>query len=261
MDLLALVASTPLDPSAPTPLYRQLKERLLQVIAARAVDPAQPLPSEAELCRELGLSRGTVRRCFDELAREGRVVRRRGLGTFACWPEDTEDISTALNFSGQVRSMGEEPSSVLLELSLVPAKEREARLLQVAEGTPLWRIVRVRRANNIPQQYVTAWVPQDLVPQLERSQVEGTGSLYAAIASGSGKLPARALEAYEACTLVTGEAKALGLKTGAAALKCVRQTLDQGGLPFETSVIVTPAAQARFVLDVTAEGAAYRRTP
>ena len=259
MDVLDLVCAAPLDPSVPIPLYRQLKDRILQVIAARAVDPEHPLPSEQELCRALGLSRGTVRRCFDELAREGRVVRRRGLGTFARWPDEGEDISTALNFSGQVRSAGGEPSSRLLELAAVSAREREARQLLVAEGTPLWQVVRVRMADGVPQQYVTAWVPQDLVPELSREQVEGTGSLYASIAASTGKLPARALEAYEACTLAAGEARALGLRSGAPALRCVRQTLDGEGLPFETSIILMPAALSRFVLDVSAEGVVYRR--
>ncbi|HEY6515085.1 MAG TPA: GntR family transcriptional regulator, partial [Steroidobacteraceae bacterium] len=41
------------------------------------------LPSEPELCARHGISRTTVRRALDRLEREGRIVRRRGSGTYA----------------------------------------------------------------------------------------------------------------------------------------------------------------------------------
>jgi DNA-binding GntR family transcriptional regulator len=40
------------------------------------------LPSEKELCEELGVSRNTVRRAYELLGDEGLVVRRQGVGAF-----------------------------------------------------------------------------------------------------------------------------------------------------------------------------------
>ena len=71
MDVLALVCAPPLDPAAQAPLYRQLKDRILQVIAARAVGPDQPLPSEQELCRAFGPSVRRVEFAFTPAGRDG----------------------------------------------------------------------------------------------------------------------------------------------------------------------------------------------
>lgn len=43
---------------------------------------ASPLPSEAELVAELGVSRNTVRRAYRQLVDEGLVVVRHGVGAF-----------------------------------------------------------------------------------------------------------------------------------------------------------------------------------
>lgn len=65
-----------------TPLYVQLKHRIALLIASQAFDTKTPLPRELEICARLELSRATVRRCFQDLVIEGRVVRKRGQGTF-----------------------------------------------------------------------------------------------------------------------------------------------------------------------------------
>lgn len=63
--------------------YLQLYTFLAQELADGRFSPAQALPSEPELVRQHGLSRTTVRRALDRLEREGRIVRRRGSGTYA----------------------------------------------------------------------------------------------------------------------------------------------------------------------------------
>jgi len=71
-----------IDPDLPIPLYRQLGD----VLRARLKDGEFPVgalfPSEPQLCELYGVSRITVIRALNELARAGLLVRRRGLGTF-----------------------------------------------------------------------------------------------------------------------------------------------------------------------------------
>jgi GntR family transcriptional regulator len=77
--LLIRAELTLADPDAP--LYRRLCTALAQVIASHGSDGGHTLPSERKLSETLGLSRVTVRRALEDLAREGRVRRRQGAQT------------------------------------------------------------------------------------------------------------------------------------------------------------------------------------
>lgn len=257
MDTLSALSHEPLDHSSHTPLYQQLKERILQLIATRVFDEATPLPNEQDIAQSLGLSRGTVRRCFQDLVDEGTVVRRRGQGTFVAWQKSVHTIETAFNFTAEISALGMTPSSHVLSL-----RRREARLgiskrLRVPDGTEVWEIRRIRLADERPLQYVTAFVPCSVCPTLRKEDL--ASSLYTLIAEASGKMPARAEEVYEAINLDATEACGLGVAPGAAALRILRTTLDQHGQPFETSVIVLRADHNRFLVTLDTSGTQFSK--
>lgn len=64
------------------PLYRRVADDLAARIDAGDLEPADKLPSERALCEQHGVSQITVRRALRELAHEGRVYSRHGLGWF-----------------------------------------------------------------------------------------------------------------------------------------------------------------------------------
>jgi GntR family transcriptional regulator len=74
--------ATPETAPAFSPLYRQIKERLVRSLQAQEWLPGQPIPSETELAARYRVSQGTVRKAIDELAAENLLVRRQGKGTF-----------------------------------------------------------------------------------------------------------------------------------------------------------------------------------
>jgi len=63
--------------------YRQLYEVLSAALKNGEITAGSALPSEPELVSRFHVSRTTVRRALARLEAEGRVVRRRGSGTFA----------------------------------------------------------------------------------------------------------------------------------------------------------------------------------
>jgi GntR family transcriptional regulator len=63
--------------------YYRLYELLSAALQDGTIAPESALPSEPELCAQHKLSRTTVRRALDRLEREGRIIRRRGSGTYA----------------------------------------------------------------------------------------------------------------------------------------------------------------------------------
>ncbi|WP_058270369.1 GntR family transcriptional regulator [Olsenella massiliensis] len=252
MDPLTALAAEPLDPSLAKPLYQQLKERILQVVATRALNETTPLPTEESIARALGLSRGTVRRCFADLVREGHVIRKRGRGTFVVYQRQSHTLETSFNFTAEISALGKVPSSKVLRLGRVKARAGISRRLDVPDGTEVWEIRRVRYADGKPLQYVVAYVPVAVCPKIDEKALES--SLYTLIAEASGRMPARAVEVYEAINLDAREASVLELSPGMAALRTLRTTFDAHGRPFEASVIILRADRNRFQLTLDTHG-------
>ena len=80
------ILSESLSLSSDIPLYAQLVGIIKRSISSGALAIGDLLPSEAELCRALNVSRNTVRQAIGELEDEGLVVRKRGKGTFVADP-------------------------------------------------------------------------------------------------------------------------------------------------------------------------------
>jgi DNA-binding GntR family transcriptional regulator len=66
----------------PVPLYLQIRNHLIERIAAGEWKVGQPMPNEADLARSLGFSAGTIRKALDLMEQEQMVCRRQGRGTF-----------------------------------------------------------------------------------------------------------------------------------------------------------------------------------
>lgn len=64
------------------PLHRQALQALEALAMGTAIDDTTPLPPEAQLAERLGVSRGTLRRAADELAREELLRIQAGRGTY-----------------------------------------------------------------------------------------------------------------------------------------------------------------------------------
>jgi ABC-type glycerol-3-phosphate transport system substrate-binding protein len=71
-----------IDRSSPVPIYHQLKALIQDQIACGLWRPGDRIPTERELCQTYAISRSPVRQALSELAHQGMLVRRPGLGTF-----------------------------------------------------------------------------------------------------------------------------------------------------------------------------------
>ena len=71
-----------IDRNSAIPLYYQLKLHFKKQIETGELRAGDQLPTEAELCERLGVSRAPVRQAMADLAREGLIYRRAGAGSF-----------------------------------------------------------------------------------------------------------------------------------------------------------------------------------
>ena len=71
-----------LDYHSSEPLYWQAVLEIKRLVVTKRLKPGDKLPSVRHLAEQLQLNATTIRRIFDQLAKEGVVVQRHGSGVF-----------------------------------------------------------------------------------------------------------------------------------------------------------------------------------
>jgi GntR family transcriptional regulator len=201
------------------PLYLQLTRRIAEAIERGALKPGQSLPPERELASLTGLSRVTVRKAVHALVEAGRLVQRRGSGTFvAPRVERVEQaLSLLTSFSEDMERRGKTVRSVWLSRSLQAPSPDEMMALGLTAHDQVARLERVRLADEVPLAIERAALPTAILP--DPAAVEA--SLYATLAE-RGLRPVRALQRISAANLGVRDAQLLEVPVGAAGLRIER---------------------------------------
>jgi len=130
-------------------LTERVVEQLRDMIVEQRLRPGSQLPSEPELAAMLNVSRTTLRSALVHLAREGFIVRRRGVGTFvADKPPVANNLNVNEGVTDLIRAMGATPGIIELQVTVEPAGDRIAHHLDIAEGMAVVVVERVRTADD-----------------------------------------------------------------------------------------------------------------
>jgi GntR family transcriptional regulator len=162
-----------IDRNSPVPLYSQLKDALLMFIETGEFQEGDPIPTERELGEQFQVSRITVRRAIAELSRTGYLTTHQGKGTFVATPKIDRPMSQLKSFSSAIIDEGHQPGSRLLSLHHERAAGKVASFLGIGEETWIWRIERLRLADDEPIGISSVYLnlPPDIVltpAELER---------------------------------------------------------------------------------------------
>jgi GntR family transcriptional regulator len=171
----------------------QIRQRVVQLIQELGVGAA--IPSERRLSTDLGVSRLTLRAALDELVREGYLVRKHGSGTFVGQPKIAQQL-TLTSFSEDMRRRGMVPDSRTIGLENVHAGPQVGRALHVSPGARVFRIRRLRLADDVPMAVETLHVAVSLVPGLTPAQLEHA-SFYELLEQRYGVVIASGLQTIE----------------------------------------------------------------
>ncbi|HEV7432962.1 MAG TPA: GntR family transcriptional regulator [Steroidobacteraceae bacterium] len=202
----------PLDMRGNLPLYLQLQRVLQTAIANQVLSPADALPAERELAAEFKVSRITVRKALGGLVSAGLLTRRQGSGNFVAARID-KNFAMLTSFSEDMRSRGRTPRSTWLKRALGTVTPEEALALRSSPGTPVYRLHRLRFADDMPMAIEYATVVASALPS-----IEAVGdSLYAALERYEQR-PVRALQRLRAVLLTGEQAKLLKAKEHTAGL-------------------------------------------
>jgi GntR family transcriptional regulator len=226
------------------PRYRRIEQELRERIAQ--LRPGDPLPSDAALCAEFGVSRMTARNAMQRLAEEGLVVREPGRGSYVAEPPAHRRANRLMTFTREMERKGRAPSSRLISRAVRIASEREAVQLGVAAGDPVVALVRLRCADDVPIALERAVLEARCAPVVLEADLEH-GSLHEALAAVGIHLR-RGTATITAETATAEDARLFGIVAGDPILVERRVILDGHGRRTEATESRYPSD--RYGLDV-----------
>ena len=231
-------------PARFVPRYYEIEQALRARIAELKAD--DPLPSDAMLCEEFGVSRMTARNAVQRLTQEGLVYRVPGRGTFVAEPPVHRQAGSLLSFTEEMRRRGREPSSRLLTREVREPRPAEASPLQLGPGEAVIVVRRLRVADDEPVAIEEAVFPATVAPLIERADLEHR-SLHDTLVEG-GHVPTMGRARLGAEAAGAEDAKLLRVAAGSPLLVEKRVIHDQDGRPLE--LCESRYAGERYGLDV-----------
>lgn len=223
----------------PEPLWIQAAISISEQVASGALLPGMRLAPERELCIQMGISRVTLRKALAKLVDDGLLRASHGRGWYVAEAASNATVkewpNTLESFSETARRMGLAATSTVLRAEGSPANLDEAERLQIAPGTRLFRLERVRMLGGVAIALDDTQIPVTLVEGLAEVDFT-TSSLYAEL-SARGVEPIRAEATIEAKEATVDEAGQLSLDAGKPLLVMRQIAFDGEQRPLFLSTI------------------------
>jgi GntR family transcriptional regulator len=216
-------------------LVDEARHRLLDRISSGTLRPGDKLGTERELAAELSVSRSTLRQVLAVLAQSG-VVRRvpgRAGGTFVAHSKVDRDLSVIVGLPEYLRRQGFVAGTQVLSATMTGADDLTGTQLDIAAGSLVVDIVRIRLADAVPISLERVRLPADLVPGLLEQPLGG--SIYDLLDRQYGMTPQDVVEHLEVVEASVDEAALLGIAEGAPLLAITRTSRTADGVAFEFS--------------------------
>ncbi|MFF0147770.1 GntR family transcriptional regulator [Amycolatopsis sulphurea] len=218
-----------LDRDGGRPLWRQLRERLLDRIRAGEFD--HTFPGELALAEEYGVSRQTVRQALRELRADGTIVAERGRQPrVAEAAEIVQPLGALYSLFAAVEAAGLAQNSIVRTLD-IRADAVVAERLSLEGSTPLLYLERLRLAGNDPLAVDRVWLPAAIARPLLDADFQRT-SLYGELHRRAGIRLDHGEEQIRAIVPSPAERALLGCDPASAAFSICRLGTS-GGTPVE----------------------------
>ncbi len=147
--------------TVPEPKYWHLRTVLSEALDSE-FSVGEVLPNERDLAARFGVARATLRQALEQLELEGRLQRRRGVGTTVAPPRVGVAVGTAQHTWPGAAGDAWEPTDC--ELAAPPAAVADA--LGTARDEPVHTVRRSRMTHGRPVAAELLYVPPSSVPDL-----------------------------------------------------------------------------------------------
>jgi GntR family transcriptional regulator len=229
------------------PLYAQIEQQLREAIAEGQYPVGALLPTEAELCESLHVSRHTIREALRRLVEAGLVERRQGAGTMVVAREAPGGMVQSLR---SIESLFQYAADTRLEIRdrRMAALGAEDAALIPAEAGETWLHLQGLRIGQDGAAIATAEV--FIHPRFAAiaNALPERGAIYAMIESRFGVEVAEVVQEISAGPLPSRIATALGRKRREVGMRFVRRYLGTDGATLLLSRSWHPAERFTYAM-------------
>jgi GntR family transcriptional regulator len=215
------------------PLYQQIHHLLRHRILTGQYAPGSKIPSESELCRDLSVSRVTVREALSALVRADMLVKVHGKGTFVA--TGTPHRLQTVKYAGFLEDLQERVSKLTVtdvDMRRVTAPSDIAMALDTNPGEDLIRIARLRHIDNEPFSFTVNYLPVEIGSRIRAKDLYATPLLK--ILQIDLRIPiVRAQETIDAVPADPEIAPKLGITVLYPVMHMKRIMFTTGNKPFE----------------------------
>lgn len=189
------------------PVYYQVKNDLQIRIRDREFLPGARLPSESELSQHYQVSRQAMRHALGQLATEGVIRPRRGVGWFVNGDRLVKPLPVLSSYTAQMAALSPDSDVTVISREQIPATPEVEEALGLESSAPVIRIERLGTIADEPVTLLTAYLPTDICPGLVHAPLDGA-SLYAYL---EGECGVRFVRASSRLEVVFADPKQAGL--------------------------------------------------
>ena len=205
------------------PAYEQVKAFIKTHISAGTWKPGDPVPSEATLAAQFGISRMTANRALRELTAEGMVTRVQGSGTRVAELHRISSRLTIRDIHEEVVERGHVHTTRVLMVEAEKASADLARSLGLRTGARVFHTMLVHLENGVPIQYEDRYVNPAAAPDFLETDFTLTTPTHHLLQHAP---LTEASYSIEACLPTAQEARQLGIKRGEPCLAMMRRTVS-----------------------------------
>ncbi len=213
------------------PLHIRVREAIRRKVRqGELVDASGRLPTEAELVKQFGVSRITIRNAIRPLVEEGMFARHPGRGTFLRSNAPEQWVGRLMGFSETIRDAGYRPGARVLKQGLTNKHDEGVR--SALRERAVWELRRLRLADDTPIAIEHAFYPPDIGLELTKRDLTSI-LMYRVFEDELGFEIKEANQTISAARADAETAKLLGIAAGSPVLSMRRLTIAADGRPLE----------------------------
>lgn len=234
------------------PRYLKIVRQIERDIARERIAVGDHLPSELDLCKQLGVSRFTVRQAIRHLRDSGMVVARRGAGTMVTARTPERAFIHAVDSLDELTQYAATTRFSIGSFERVIAGVQLSRRLKCRRGQAWWRAEGYRyRGGTVEGEPPICWTEVFVADEFERIRNQGNSdnaSIFRFLEASYGEQVLEVTQTISAMLVPEEVAGTLAVSPGSAALRVDRTYRSLGGKVMEVALSIHPADRFSYAM-------------